>query len=294
MKKKIAIGCIIVALFVAFMALGIGVSANHTKVQSRRGAAYAGTWYEKNDIELVKNVDVKSTCLNKEAVLSTLNQESKISGDKKVTEELIYVVTNKIQKDNPVDVYRDSKKNEYRFTQNGELNTYIQNYSERRDLAVGEEPCTKEDSIQLAWNYVQNLFGDRTKGFVLNYCDSGGQYNADYHINFAKKYGVDDFIIGPRILAIIQPTGDLSGATITKDAMEDFDPTLVKNLTKQMVVDWAVAEFEAKNLGHIPGSIGVEDFYLERFEDRFRLRVGVTWESETGANIETLYYEFQR
>lgn len=292
MKKKVAI-TFVIGMFVVVL-LGIAVSANYTKTHPRQ-EAYADNWYQNPDAEPIKMItSQESAQLNKEQVLSkkesnAISDVSEVVNKEKTTEKLTYSVTNKMEKENPLDVYCDSNMNEYRYNQDGELDTYRQSLSDKKDLPYGEDPCTKDECVTLAWAYLQKLYGERINGFSFKSIKPSGE---NYYVRFAKKYGENDFIVGATALAVIQPNGDLGGATISRDLMEDFNSTRVEKLTEQIVKDETLSSFEESQKGCVPGTAELSAVSLMRTETDFKLHLSFRYEIGNGAEqLGEYYYE---
>lgn len=268
-KKKITF--IVVAIVMClFCAVGVSVYAGlENNRPSRSEMAVPDTWYERPDAEKEK------TITKKEPSVSVNDAGDQTESDEE--EVLTYVATDGREKDNPLDVYEDENRNQYRYNQKGELETYRQGQTE---LLTGTDgSITKQQAIDLTWKQISQLYGERVNGFTLVSCTERSS-NSGYDVVFGKTYGVDGFIVGARSGNEILLNGDFSYCTISDDLLEDFDSSLVKDLTQEQVKQAVVPEYEAKHPNIASGPIEVSSVRLVRKDGGFALQVVIVYEIE--------------
>lgn len=286
MKKKLAIIGIISVVTVAVVAVGIGVNANQERIYPRQ-EAYADSWYRKADAEPTKVIQGEDPVAQKEDV----SAEKKETSSDKNGKELTYVITNGSDEANPVDIYQDKNKNEYRYNQDGELDTYKQSFSNREVLGPDEEPYTEEGVVALARKYLNELYGERVQDMKLDFSRFDGT-DLGYMVVFAKKYGVDGFIEHTGAMARIATNGDLIISTIAPDLMEDFDQNRVADLTFETVKESILPAFEKEEETCVEGTAEISAVQLIRKDDDFILRVLINYELESGFDGKGIsYYE---
>lgn len=276
MKKKLTVIGIISVVTVAVVAVGIGVNANQEKIYPRQ-EAYADSWYRKADAEPTKVIQTEEPVAQKEDVSAEKKESSSEQNDK----ELTYVITNGSDEANPLDIYQDENKNEYRYNQDGELDTYKQSFSNREVLGPDEEPYTEDGVVALARKYLNELYGERMRDMELDFSRFDGA-ELGYMVVFAKKYGVDGFIEHAGAMARIAQNGDLIISTIVPDLMEDFDEKRVADLTLQEVKDRSFPMFEKEQKNCAKGSAEIYSVQLVRENDGFALSVLIDYKTESG------------
>ena len=289
MKKKIIISIttVTVVLFVSIM--GIVVGANYIKSFPRE-EAYPETWYRREDIDKTKKINInESAKLEKEEETVKLSTgEEKATGENE--QELTYVITNGTEKTNPLDIYQDEDKNEYRYNQEGKLDTYKQNFSNKQTVVAAEDKVSDEDRIvELAWKYVTQLYGDRVTGFSLKSCRLHSE-EMGYYVEFAKMYGKDGSISGAGVLAVVRVNGELGASTIHQDLLEDFEETRISDLTKEKIMESVVPKYEVAQSRAVAGTSEITGVQLIRKDGDFALRVLIKYTDASGNEQKDVCY----
>ena len=131
MKKVITI-IILSVVVISLLSAGIVVAANYSDWVSS-SKKYPDSWYTRENVAPAKTVSINGK-----------------------EEQLTYEITNGSEEGNPLDVYRDENQNEYRYNQEGELDTYKQNFSNKVPAAEGLSVAEKE-IVARAEKYLSEL-----------------------------------------------------------------------------------------------------------------------------------------
>ncbi len=126
---------------------------------------------------------------------------------------------------------------------------------------------------RLARAYAVEKYGD-----VAEHCETDCSYqNGEYEVQFKKVH--NGFIVGDLFTVYLENDGT-PVRVVGKDPVwyEDFDPGLVKDLSKSQVLSWAEEELQKK--------VDAGEIFGYRLEDRFILR---QVEGQYGISLEYQY-----
>ncbi len=144
------------------------------------------------------------------------------------------------------DIYTDSDKHEYRFSEKNTL--LMKNISSAKYVdAVYEiknkdvEIDTTEKAENAARTYAKEIFGGEIDGYSTVYTRFD-ERNKEYFFTFAPTYGEDGFIIGNKCHVSILADGTLVSCSMTdKDDFTDLDASTLEGVKK----DWVYANCDS-------------------------------------------------
>ena len=294
-KKKTSVISVVI-LSLLLIIFGISITAQPERDPNKTvDRSFPDTWYQRKDIEQTKEISITEETNSKTESTSpnsTNNTENKT--DQSTKKELTYLATDGSEKDYPLDIYVDEDKNQFRYNENDEIDTYRHGYNETFGITTGD--LTKEQALEKTKQFIAQLYGDRIKGFELVRCEaqpSGG----GYFVDFAKKYGVDGFIAGAKCRNAIQQNGEFSYCTLSNDLFKDFDSKSIESLTQEQVLKEVVSNYVADNPEIAPSSITMTSADLIRQDNGFALQVLISYPDPqlTAPNYvhkDICYYEF--
>ena len=97
------------------------------------------------------------------------------------------------------------------------------------------DPITEEEAAELALKHLSNQYANYADlPFTLNKCwfhESG----KEFHIEYAVKYGVDNFLSGPVYRCTVYKDGSIAFSVLQIKPYLNFDADRLKNLSQQQV-----------------------------------------------------------
>ncbi len=134
-------------------------------------------------------------------------------------------------------VYKDSEKNSYFLTRDGDL--YAINYSSRPKENDPEDEAIKtgnfiseEEAFKKAKEEIQKVFGDKANEFTLDFIEKETEYN-QYKVNLGRHYGEDGFVTLEPCRVIIGFGERVKNISMqTSSALQGFDVSMLDGIKK--------------------------------------------------------------
>ena len=210
--------------------------------------------------------------------------------EKSKSKTLSYKQTMVLSKGQQLDVYVDKEDIEYRYNQEGKLQSICNRAALFEENEYG--PISEEQAIGIAREEGAFLYGNEFEDFSLEACKK--KDTGSYDVSFSIRYGEGGYILGPTISFTITESGELFGS-VNRNSQHynDFDVRLL-NTFKNSDVEASIKQQVREKHGDMLKTfsiVGIQLMY-DYEGGKYILSNTVNIERTDYVDVEVYYYDF--